>query len=313
MKDRGWRGAPYPGDTLAKRTARTLLYRRAVRLWQAVGVNKIQGLVVTLAGLDAPEVGAIRYFLRHPPEKTLFVDTDKRALDAVQEQWPQARTWHGPVKEVLEASKENEISFLNLDFMGNFTEEVSDTFKAAAKKVEPGGIVSYTFKRGRESRFTPRWTEIVDRVNQALDATPSVAASLPKYMSRERMDAFRFLGYLGLIRERLGSHFDPIFAVRYHTRREGHAGSPMGVLAVQNTSNVKDKASWLRVASSFTCEEERRQEIPVRHNIEDVHVFREIALDLSGTMSSREISEFLRIPIGTIAAWLAHQTRGTYG
>ena len=179
--------------------------------------------------------------------------------------------------------------------------------------VAPAGIVAYTFLRGRENQFVPRWLEIIQRAEAAFKAAPQLAAHLPPRLVEERLEVIRFWGYLGLIQERLGLHFQPIYYIRYASHDPGKKSySPMATLMVQNTIGIKNQKAWKEECRKFRFEEEQKQYIPFRREISDRHFFREIALDLAGIMNSREIGEFLRIPQGTVAAWIAHLTRGTY-
>ncbi len=152
MISRRRRGMSFAGDHHEKRAARLLLYKHAL-------AAPIQGHAVTLAGTEPePEIALMRDYLKWPAHRAWFVDNSLRpevvrALNRVVKAWPDANVERANLRNVI--PKLGAIGFANLDFMGApLQAETAACFLQVAPMMLPGGIVGFTWMRGREDLNT---------------------------------------------------------------------------------------------------------------------------------------------------------------
>jgi hypothetical protein len=147
------RHQPFPGDHSDKQAARMFLYRHAV-------AAPVQGHAVTLAGSEPEsEVNLLRYYLKWPATRTWFVDNSLEvkvlnALYRVKRHWPDAHVERINLRNLL--PRLGAIGFINLDFMGSPLQDESVVcLEQAAERLLPGGILGFTWIRGRENYRSP--------------------------------------------------------------------------------------------------------------------------------------------------------------
>ena len=271
---------PYPGESDAKRFARASLYMKANALWSPGG--GIPGsLAVVLAGPHAPEVGALRHFLRWPAKDVLFVDVVKRHLDAVKRRWPQARTFLGPISDAIQ-SVGGSIGFINYDFMGALNGAAEASIASARGKLAPRAIVAYTFHRGREDDRTPWWKYMKSLTRRTAGTV-------------EARDAVRMIGYSFLLARLLGHKWcTPIYRMRYTAN-----GCHMGVVAVQNMPPEFRTSPWATAVCTMNNHEEKDGMINERSLEKSLGTL--VNQTLLETPCQR-VSALFNIPIGRIVA-----------
>lgn len=286
-------------DNDSKRLARFYLYRRAKMLWAAGGTPAGQTLV--LAGDEASEIGCLRDYLSLPPNTVCFVDNDKKGLDVVKRVWSQSQRFHGPIEDAI--PKYSPLKFINFDFCGYVSDKTLPAVEVAAKHIRSRGIVSYTFARDRENPTTPNW-------EAAKAVTEKIVSKDPRFRSIDRkssdwLDTVRFVGYSSLLQAALGRHFETIFLMRY---REDNRRS-MGIVAFQYMPPSLRTPAWRKELNRHHSHEERIGSINAgmaRTRLRD------IAMKMTDRMSTREVAFILHLSPGTLSAWQAHKTRGTY-
>lgn len=281
----------YLGESDAKRLARLMLYQRVAELQPSI--PKSRQHVLTLCGPQPAEIGCLRYLHELAPSQVTLVDTNPKGLEEAHTAWPGVNTHHGPIDEALDHTKRG-VSFMNLDFMGYVNDDRLATVSKASKYMLPGGIVSYTFFRGREAPGKAHWNQVLET------PTTREGSSLPA------LDEKRFVYNCKALQENLGPTYEPIFMLRYDARHEvKHSRhSPMGVLALQN---VDSGGAQMRATQSMAGIKNGRLDKP------DTWLrYKALALIHLGK-TAREVEAMINVPVGTIAAWKAHETRGTYG
>lgn len=206
----------YPGESEGKAIVRQELYRRAITAWRRTG-KPSNGYAIVLAGDDAMEVELLRDYLDWDPKKVVFADTNIVGLRTVKRLWPEAGIHHGLVREVIE--RVDRISFLHLDFMGHFNEEVERTLVAARGKLPPKSVVAYTFYRSREHPS-----------HRSLERVRSAARQILSTSQCRDMNLVRWVGHAVALQDRLGLPNVSVLAAQPYSS----SGSPMGVIALQN-------------------------------------------------------------------------------
>lgn len=293
---------PCLSDTDHKRLARFYLYRRIKRLWKAGGAPTGQALV--LAGDEASEIGCLRDYLGRKGEDTHFIDVAKNGLGVVEKEWPEAQTFFGQLEDAI-ISLRGDISLINLDFCGYLKEEVVKSIEAAADKIVDRGIVAYTFVRDREHFLTPNWQNVQDRAKEFIKNEPQYKDLVPE--SPNHLDTVRFLGYSEILRSLLGEDFTLIFTMRYGVPLKQRN---MGIVALQKMPTHLRVPAWRKELMKHLSSEERTGTISNHTDLRER--LRQIAMNLTDTLSPKQVAAILHLPIGTLAAWQAHKTRGTY-
>jgi hypothetical protein len=168
----------------------------------------------------------MRDYLRWPGERTWFVDWARdtasrpailKALGHIKKAWPSANVVRADINNVVETLPL--IGFANLDFMSNMNREsVQPCIRATVARLTLGGILSYTWFRGRE----------VDSPERSAWDVMEAARDIPDLGMR------RWAGTLRLVIDRAihsGVGLKLVGALEYQ-----HAHSPMAVTVFQRVS-----------------------------------------------------------------------------
>lgn len=271
----------YIKETDGKRIARLLQYK--LMLYRRISPFS-KSLV--LCGPEAGEAGCLKHLLNIEAQEAFFADwREQTGLKRASNQWAGVRCHYGDVKDVLESEKD--FSFINLDLMGHFQESTRKLVALAGHRILPWGFFFYTFFRGREWGWRRR--ELMEMQGDSLDENRLVKNSVE-------------------ITKALGSKFEPVFSLLYQSNEPGRTirHSTMGVLGFQRTggAHLIKLPMWNEGCSTGMLTGEP---VGLRKRVS----FEAVGLR-SGGLRSKQISEVLNVESGTVAAWLAHSTRGTY-
>jgi hypothetical protein len=298
----------YLGETDHKRIVRYQAMRRAQELWKITGVPK--GWAITLAGPKAGDIGCLRDMLGFSAAQTLFVDYKSLlGLQRAQQKWKGVSTYYGDVADAVDLF--HPIALLNLDFCGRLNSDVMRIAKRAAPYLSPGAMVFYTFFRGREYDGRGLWDE--------LSTIPTVRTihSVGGYRELQRqrqlfLDEKRVVGYCLKLQAYLGGELEPVFLLRYDSRQEDASArhSPMGVLGFQKVPRGMLTPAWRKAVANAMSEGSVGGILTVK-DVWDKVRHAAIVLRNEGREAS-EIASILNVTIGTVSAWFAHDTRGTY-
>lgn len=278
----------YPGDSDAKRLARINIYERMRTLKRLSACSTGKGHALTLTGFEAAEIGCIQHYLDCTAKRAHFVDTDYRSLEN-KVKWPTANWAAEPVEKYLR-TKDSVFQMIHLDYMGHPGPSQYRATELAGYKTIPGGFVVCAFMRGREKQT--RLAEFMKTPLRDFRALPLI-------------DSKRFNLYDSEFRGRLarsGNRFLLTSALRYDS-----GATPMGVLMYQHVPLERQLPEYTQARDSLTRVQTIRDDDNTRREL------RVKALQLkSEGMSYAQIQKILHVSKGTVMAWLAHQTRGTY-
>lgn len=278
----------YPGDSDAKRLARINIYERMRTLKRLVLMPKIKGHALTLTGFEAAEIGCIKHYLDCIANRTHFVDLDARSI-ANKTKWPSANWAVGRVEDYL-SRQDSVFQMIHLDYMGHPGESQYRATELAGYRTVPGGFVVCAFMRGREK--PQRLAEFTQTKASNFDDLPHI-------------DNKRFSLYDFEFRQRLsrsGNRFLSTGVVRYDSGL-----TPMGVLMYQHVPLEQQTPEYTAAHNSLMKIQTIRDDEKTRREL------RVKALQLKGEGKTyTQIQQILHVPKGTVMAWLAHQTRGTY-
>jgi hypothetical protein len=279
---------PYPGESHVKALVRALLYKRLIELWNAATYP--EGWAITLAGPDACEVGPLKSYLRWPEDRVLFVDTQRKGLDRVGKEWPGAGVFRGKLATALD-KYEGQFAFVNLDFMGQCTEEVQATIAKLKHRLAVGAVVSYTFSRGREHSGTKSWRIVV---NAAEEFMRRHGRAIP-----DTFESIRWVGIAALTQKLLDSeNIHLVGRFRYRSNIKD-----MGVMMLQYLPPEAVTEEWraLELLDLQTRSDESAYEMLCHHVRADMR-----------KMSTRQLVALYHMPTTTIAAFKAAGTKAGY-
>ena len=204
-----------------------------------------------MAGREASEIDDLKAVLKWDPSRVLFVDSELGGLAVVEKTWPEANTFYGDVREILPDLREEGIGFANMDFMGFLRPEIEEVFSMIGESLNPGGIVSYTFGRGRETPQTYKyWIPIEMEVVSYLEENPELREMFGSmYSRRGTKDYIRFIGYSLKMKKLLGKDFTHLVSlIQYRAKKNG--GYSMGMLAFQYVPLFMQNLRWRDVLRS---------------------------------------------------------------
>jgi len=335
----------YAGESIAKKVARIRLYQRTKQaLLHRFGAAELKNVrALFLPGPNASEVGALKHILGLKPENVLGVDSDPEACRQLERRWPGVGVHHGDLfdKETrIKADKIRErYHFVHLDVMGNLSKKSEILYGMWSRFCALDGVLAVTFLRGRETPNDPDHLQF----NRALSkwqtdrfrAAGGEARKLFKMLApdperaQSHLNALNAAALEGLFLSKLGSVDAAIEAMKTSTpemmaqcvldlNKEGsftalacHAYraevSPMGVLATQRvTQRVLDSDSYAQLRYDL-----RRNTTSVIRKDAMLDLMAE-AESLEKTYPREAVAEILDTTPGTLAAWRAHRTMGTY-
>lgn len=296
------RANSYLDNSDAKKLARHQVYKRTKQLFEAT--RRPKGMAVILAGPEAAELGSLVHVLNFRPKDILAVDLEIEGLVVAKERYKSVETYDGDVNEALGLmlGLGDRAAFINLDFCGYLNEERLRSAKLAAQLLEPGGLLYYTFFRGREK--DSHWKDLAGYVPEK---------SGQRETSRNRLDTVRFVNVAKKVQLEIGPEFELVFMLRYLSEERTSTKirhSPMGILGWQRMPLYMRDAMWRNAVKNSVLEGATSGEI-VSKEVQDGLKISALSLANQGK-TSREIASVLNVPVGTVAAWLAHHTRGTY-
>lgn len=276
----------YYGDTPIKRIVRINAATLGLHCYKGyTGLSNKPAFAVTLAGPEVADIGIFKHIWSFEPAKVVFVDKKKSAYESAKKilakEWPEAQRGlvHSDLKKALIGVYN--ISYLNLDFMGQYTRDVNDLLLDVGPRIQPGGIISLTFCRSHESDKNPMW-------KLTADFGPD-------------FDKRRFNGYAKLATYALGFNspnfrFMCIGKFRYH----------MGVILIQKVSPHYP----LLAHPDYNYSEP----IDVKVSLDDQdRQYRNWVCSLQNEgKNATQIGHILNLPKTRIAAWMANNTRGAY-
>lgn len=276
----------YQGETDAKRLARLHTARRIMELWDSMP-ERPAGCAITLAGPSAGDVGVMKHVLEFVPDMVVAVDEQAGCAERFAQSWPNTNAVHGNLLDVVRDLK-FPIAYANLDFCGILSEQCEEAIRIVGDKLAIGGIVTYTFFRGREGKM-PLWDEIV--------RIPSTREG------RDKTDEQRLVYYARRMSYLLGGAAEPVYLLRYQAER-----SPMTILGYQYMPLQHRTKDWRRALENSAV---HGGTLETASSLRERLKFAAVGL-LNRGMTPNQVAEVLNLPKSTVVAWLAHETRGSY-
>lgn len=287
----------YCGDSPGKRVARTLMY---IGVLETTRVQKRHGgYWVTLAG-DFGEREVLSRLSSSgdlKPADLVLVDRDAIALRRASALWPAAEC-ESDLADALRARR-GLCRFINLDLMGPPTRSMIDLLIEGFRALAPYGVLAVTFMRGRDGAFT---RSILRRLRWS-----------PTMLDTARQMAFQLTAQRLLISP--GNR-----SIYYHSGK-----SPMQTALFVRTPALCEGVEGLQRLADFNY----RHWLTIGKEAPDIVPAREPRLlpflaerrFIANAMPSKKLRAIFCSAIvdasgvsnATVAAALAHLSRGTYG
>lgn len=194
----------YAGESDGKKLARFHMFQQVIRsvLDFDERFSEPQGAIVSLCGPDASEAPMFGRI-----GGGLLVDVNPAGFARAQALG--VETYHGTMVDALEMlrARGERVAFAHMDFMGHPNEHVESSFRALRRVLSIGGVVAFTFLRGREhpslaSEQVREARSSVDGLCRWLEQTTGKRIEREKrFVSHEMV---RVIGYQDLISRWLG-------------------------------------------------------------------------------------------------------------
>lgn len=281
----------YGGETISKKIARV----RAYSLAHACMGGQPDGLLLALAGPEARDADVARAFWAIKGEHALFVDTEPDGLRVAQSKLPGCGTHLGYLKPGVVPGP---VALAVLDFCGSVETKASREAMASLRGLlRRGSAVIVTYLRARERPWARRDRMLARFERSSGPADPPLASVVRSKVALEGLaqavglPAVHMARKFGRVRDN-DLVLVPMFLIDYWSKR-----SPMGMLVVvvRRWFEVRKVKPPVWVPS---CESSPRELLSVAD-----------LLDKRGVDPSLALS----VKPGTLAAWRAHRTMGTYG
>lgn len=309
----------YRGETNAKRVARLIL-GRSIQQQLASVTTSSRPKAICLAG-DGGDARMLRA-LGMPVADIVCVDRDEAALRKVSLLVPGADFRLGDIRTVIGTLADDSLCCALLDFCGHVTRTVRFTVRLIARKLQVPGFLSVTYLRGRETLTTAGIREgkrCWDGQEHLLRPDEKMQAYREWYGAQIAGIVTQNRNWAETIYVLGAAHRDRV-AIRVHGARSPtnvhpnrcpavdgswwlderdlilyHSGhSPMCIVSFGLSRSMPQPGEHVVVKTS-KCESELR--IWAMKNPE---------------LTAQRVADSLNLPVGTIAAWRAHATRGTY-
>lgn len=335
----------YRGESPSKKLTR-LEFWNYVKT-QLTDEQFIRGKKLVLASREAGDVSLL-LGSGCDPKSIIAVDREESAVQAVRERFPNVPVFHGDVVDVARKHR-HELVIAHLDLCSPLSRRSANlVLKSMLHGLRDRTLIGAAFMYGREGESTrdelSRERQEIQQLTEDLRQqqgifTPGIREGLIRnYLPRVANELFAdndFLPategsgkaaenvivricYLTELLEEMGEpHFCVPYSLRtwfYKSHGKGSTGSPMlywlGRVHRPYTKNVKkfnEKLNALILEASLTHE-------CVHVDIDDEQLREDtVAIGKDFGVSTADLAMIMNIPKGTIAAWKAHHTMGTYG
>jgi len=179
-----------------------------------------------------------------------------------------------------------------LDFCSPLLQRnVQCALRCAQRCLRPGGVLALGFMYGREQKSN-KTGRLVSNLRNHVDNAPEQRVLAVEYMMRKE-------------EKRFGLRLNYMMSVAYSSVTEGSKGVPMLYVGWKRVGSgmaplrgIPKGEPYCRIFGSF-------KEIETR--------LRDLVLDMSSRVGTEPVAAMFSLSPGTIAAWKAHRTRGSYG
>ncbi len=278
----------YLDDSIAKKSMRTRVLRRAKQLFAVTG--QPNGVAISLAGPSAGDLSGLKYVLGYSSKDIVLVDRDPTGLYAALERDDKVNVYEGDIDDAINEMlyAKGKASFINLDFCGRFSSKVKSSCVLASKILEDKGLLFLTFFRGRESADEKKAIEMT-----------ATGHTDPEWA--------RFSFISAELRTAMGLQFERVFAGLYSSHGEGLRHSPMGVIGFQKMPYKLQTSTWRSIA--WNQGDIVKDRVKSKKDA-DVDLKTQVIALMHEGKKSKEIGAILNVPPSRVAAWLANHTRG---
>lgn len=278
----------YSGDTPAKKVARLVAWKRAKELARS---RFLTGQHLVLLSAEAGDVATLRGCGVHV-SKIVGVDIDKHAIASARRKYPELECVHDDIAAVTRevAKRKTPIATVLLDFCGPLSDATVGKAIEVSEHLPHGAVLMMVTKMGRERG---RWA---DAVNAAKSTAPP--ASRVFYLRTDLITRELVLGCAPL-----GRRFAPDCYYRYSSERmTGESSHMLLTIGVVSKERVKAPKRAAADASRRTT----YGSIVANHYTVGA---------LASVLAQREEDARLLLNLesdGSVYAYQAHRTRGTY-
>jgi len=311
----------YRGDSVGKKIARYFFWQNLSRTMSS-DISKFNELsFLYLASHEGGDASVLRG-LGVPAHRQLAVDRDPEALAAFHARWPDVPVEQGDVADVVERLKKR-FDVVFLDFCAHLSDEILRTVvRTVAVAGKSLGCLALAYMRGREKG--PFYEDIeFKRGRTTVSGTVLIDETTDKSLD----------GRHDLLTARLESRLLPHridLATRgvytYQSRTDASPGSPMAIseyllmrldrnMPLRAYMRYKRDRSEVALKEAIKTETGKKAALAVDYDFWNEEHLRTTVLVVMDKhqLTSTQAALAFNIDPKTVAAWKAHNTRGTYG
>jgi hypothetical protein len=315
----------YRGESPAKKLARIKVWSTAM---DRQGVDAFRSTKkIFLASREGGDIGVL-LALGVPPEMLVPVEHDAGAAQACQVKWPQVRVVHGSASDAIRGIDQS-YGMVYLDYCSNVCPDVVEDCANAMLRLKRGSIVAVNVKRARERKVALKSYIRTSAAKEArfLNACKQSGANFPTTYRADgetsgNMDSSRARAIqIHMMRVGSSRRVGPILigCINYHSRWIDSSGSPMSS-ALFEVFRAPREYDVFRFRRTALREEEDAAIWASRHEAygdfqarDTPDLLQSIAVMMRSRSHASNIHLLLNIDKGSVAAFKAHISRGSYG
>lgn len=289
--------AQYAGESLAKKIARVKLYLDISQHLPRDGTSRVVGL----AGPEANDVSLCEAFNIAHPSRICLADLDEEAVTVAKARG--ATTFHGPMHQMPHPEP---VDLAVFDWCG-YADSTHAISAYRAFKYRVGSVICVTFARGREQTDSAPQEHLRDNAKINM---PTTLDNARKVVAAKTISSALGIPILFWAQDSSAHSIKdsaPILHLVSILDYQGHS-MPMGMVALK-ISRKYEFMRRCRKGNDVSRSEKISWHPPVKKNADVLECLR-----IADYLEEEGIdpAKALAVSPGTLAAWRAHRTMGTY-
>ena len=301
----------YKGESPAKKLARAAFWDKAM---MNIHRHNVRGGILVLASREGGDISTL-LGMGVPPGAIIGVDRCPDAAKECQDKFPEVRVICDDVCNVADYAR-GEVAALFLDFCGPISPNLTKiVWRCAQRACVPNAIVGVGFLRGRERIVGQGQIERARLVKEKYTEETKAFVEhglIVDHDERDDPDAVDCVRHVAAwidINDRarsFGWQCLPIGAVTYQSTSESSRGVPM-------IYGVSRKVPVPCTIEQFDYDQNVLVHIRPRIGDSMEMAVKRSAVHTAKHHGTKSAALIYNVPETTVVAWMAHETRGTYG
>ena len=306
----------YKGDSTSKKLARLMLW---LAVKKHLGPKFLTSKLLCLASREGGDISVL-LGLGVDPGNILPVERKSDDAKICQERWPDVKVICDDAFNVAE-KRAQDLGAAFFDFCGPLDAKPAEALALLARRMRSGSVLAFAGLRSREKNVVIKAYQRRARNREELHFSVNPEFWQTQNVKPGDFDCARVRAVQEHVMRKLwGARVAPnlIALLNYQSNTENSRGVPMTIGALKLTRHVGlTETQFKKIGLAL---EIQATEGPLSEGFSFFGDYgssgdcedRERALALCRFMTSKKAAALLNVSTGTIAAWKANQTRGTY-